>query len=372
MFAEMREQNRFKKLPEAEREVVFYAEHGGYWPNFEGLVHELTVNHGRTVSYVTSEDGDPILKDPPDGVRPFLIRDTLVHFMALLKCRVVVMTLADLHQFHLKRSKHPVHYVYAFHSLVSTHMMYREGAFDHYDSVLATGPHHVAEIRAEEQRRGLKPKQLVEAGYYRLERIHARYRRYRDEHGPNERTTVLVAPSWGDANVLESVGERLVELLLGSGFDVIVRPHPETVKRTPELLDALEASHGGNPAFTLERSVATDESLLRADLLVCDLSGVALEYAFGTERPVFFLDVPPKVQNPGYAELGIQPVELALRPELGETLSREDLDAVPDAVARLCSDPSGWQAKLAELRDRHVFAFGRSSAIGADHILGLL
>ena len=35
-----------------------------------------------------------------------------------------------------KKSKNKVHYVYIQHSLVSLHMAYREGAFDHYDYIL--------------------------------------------------------------------------------------------------------------------------------------------------------------------------------------------------------------------------------------------
>lgn len=369
-FGEMREQNRLKKLPPEEREIVFYSEHSGYWPNFEGLVRELT-DRGRVVSYVTSEEADPVLTDPPFRVRPFLIRDTLVHFMALLKCRVVVTTLTDLNRFHIKRSRHPVHYVYVFHSLVSTHMMYRAGAFDHYDSIFCVGPHQVDELRRHEERLRLKPKTLVEAGYYRLERIRACYLAQPASIATTQRRPlVLVAPSWGQDNVLETCGERLVELLLTHEFAVIVRPHPETVRRNPELVERLDRRFGNTPGFELERSVAADDSLLRADVLVCDLSGVALEYALGTERPVLFLDVPVKVQNPGYQELGIEPLELALRPQIGELLSPQRLEELPAMIERLVADRGSWTLRLSALREEYVFNFGRSSAIGADYILG--
>ena len=204
MFREMRERRRFKKTPAGEREIVFYSEHGGYFPNFEGLIRELTGRHGKVVSYITSAADDPILGAPPDGVRSFYIRDTLPLQMAFIDCKVFVMTLTDLNQFHLKRSAHPVHYVYVFHSLVSTHMMYRAGAFDHYDSVLCAGPHHVEEIRRREEQQGLAGKQLVEAGYYRLERIRDRYREFTELPSAASRTTVLVAPSWGEDNILET------------------------------------------------------------------------------------------------------------------------------------------------------------------------
>ena len=292
--------------------------------------------------------------------------------MAFLDSRIFFMTMTDLDQFHLKRSHNPVHYVYAFHSLVSTHMVYRHGAFDHYDSALCCGPHHVKEIRRHEELSGLPQKRLIEAGYYRLERVYEAYRRYSSEKSLSAaKRTVLIAPSWGAANVLESCGGHLVGLLLEAGYEVIIRPHPETVKRSPKLVALFDSKFGNNPDFTLEVSVATDDSLLRADVLISDYSGVVLEYAFGTERPVLFLDVPPKVQNQRFKELGIEPLELSLRPELGVIISPNKLETVPQVISGLIANRLTYKKRIAELRKRHVYAFGHSSEIGAQHILNL-
>ena len=87
--------------------------------------------------------------------------------------------------------------------------------------------------------------------------------------------------------------------------------------RNPQVINLLETKFGSNPDFTLERSIATDDSLLKSDVLICDCSGVALEYAFGTERPVLFLDVPYKIQNEKYEELDMQPLEVAMRAKVG-------------------------------------------------------
>jgi len=108
--------------------------------------------------------------------------------------------------------------------------------------------------------------------------------------------------------------------------------HPETIKRTPELLDQIESKCGENSALTVERSVAIDQPLLKADIMICDCSGVTLEYAFGTERSVLFLDVPIKIKNDKYKKLGIEPVELSLRTEIGIVVSPDDVDSVPEKI----------------------------------------
>jgi len=362
----------FWGTPKEEKAIVFYAEHRDYYPYFEGLVEKLIDGYNRTLCYVTSDSGDTILQGSESRIKTFYLNKLLPLFMAHVNCNIFVMTLTDLNQLYLKRSLNPVHYVYVFHSLVSTHMVYRYGAFDHYDSILCCGRHHVKEIRGHENLSQLPPKRLVEAGYHPLERIHQEYRKYSLEKPVSvSKKTILVAPSWGAANILESCGERLVQLLLEAGYEVIVRLHPETVRRSPDVAAFFGAKFGNSPSFTLETSVATQESLLRADVLICDWSGVALEYAFGTERPVLFLDVPLKIQNQRFRELDIEPLELSLRSEIGVVVPLEKLDTVPQVISQLMADSAVFKERIAELREQTVYGFGHSSDIGAQFIMTL-
>ncbi len=373
-FRELSHYYRFaKKTLEEDKKIVFYAEHAGYYPNYEGLIEELTNKRKLTICYISSDPEDSILKTDNPRIKPFYIKNLLAFLMAFIKCRVFVMTLTDLNTFHLKRSVNPVHYVYVYHAMVSTHMMYLPSAFDHYDSILCVGKHHVEELRKSEEMKGLPQKQLVEGGYYRLERIYSKYKKYLQTSSSEKTgTTVLIAPSWGKGNVLESFGDELVAMLLDKNLNVIVRPHPETVKRTPELLNAIEEKYGNNSALTIERSVVTDDSLLKSDVLICDCSGIALEYAFGTERPVLFLDVPRKIRNENYRELGLDPIELSLRSELGIIVSPEDVATVPDKIEILLSEKKEYIEQISLLRKKYVYGFGRSSQIGAEHILDLI
>jgi len=363
----------FWKTPKASKAIVFYAEHEGYYAYFEGLIEELVGKHNRTLCYVTSDLCDPILHQPEARIKAFYLNKLLPLFMAHVNCSAFVMTLTDLNQSRLKRSLNPVHYVYVFHALVSTHMIYRYGAFDHYNSILCSGPHHVEEVRRHEQLNGLPPKTLVEAGYHRLERIYKAYQKWLSEGSHSvTKKCILIAPSWGVANILESCGERLVETLLEAGYEVIVRPHPETVRRSPKLIALFASRFGGNPDFTLEMSVSTDDSLLRADVLISDYSGVALEYAFGTERPVLFLDVPAKINNPRFGELAMEPLEISLRSEIGVVVNPKELEAVPEVISDLIMNRAAYKRKTAELRRQNVYALGHSSTVGAQHIVSIV
>lgn len=358
----------FFATPISHKEIVFYIEHRGYYPYMEGILAELEKTHHQPISYITSDFSDPILINANPATSVFYIKKFLPYVMALLNSRVCIMTVADLEHFYLRRSAYPVHYVYAFHALVSTHMMYREGAFDHYDSILCVGPHQIAEIREREQQEHLPPKRLVEAGYYPLERIYEAYRA-RPEKSSAQEKTVLIAPSWGEHNIFESVGEELIRNLLDKGYHVIARPHAELARRKPEVLENLNNAFGGNPRFVLETFGSPDEAILKADVLITDFSGIMFEYAFGTERPVLFIDVPPKVKNQNYRKIPMEPIELALRPKLGITLSPHEVGMVNNAVEELIAKRERFRIRIQELRSRYVFHFGNAAAVSAQEIM---
>lgn len=377
VWQELKELRRLKRVPTEEKEIMIYTEHDGYYLTFEGIINEL-LQQGKKFCYITSDPSDPILTKNNPSIHTFYLKKLLPPFMIFKNPKVFVMTLTDLNKFHLKRSSNPVHYVYLFHALVSTHMMYHYGAFDYYDSILCVGPHQIQEIhKYEQQNNSLKQKKLVAAGYYRLEKLYQEYKKYTREQKENREgkehgKTILIASSWGKENVIEAKGEVLIQLLLDRGYNVIVRPHPETVKRSPEIITLLHQKFSNNPTFRLETSVRTDESLMRADLLISDCSGIMIEYAFGTERPFISIDVPPKVKNPRYKELEVEPMELALRKEIGVLVSPEDIDKVPEIIEDLIARKEEYKEKIINARNEYVFNFGKSSEIGAKYILDIV
>ncbi len=229
----------------------------------------------------------------------------------------------------------------------------------------------VAEIRATENHRRLSPRQLVPHGYGRLDSI-LDTRRSRVEHRPSEESQplcALVAPSWGPTCLLETLGVQLTHLLLQSDFEVIVRPHPMTVRKSPSVIDELRSAFDRESRFSLETDIASQESLHRADVMISDWSGAALDYAFGLERPVLFVDTERKINNPAYSEIGIVPFEESVRTEIGEVVDPASLADVVPAVRRLFADRQSFVERIAEVRTRNVFNVGTSGSAGASAIL---
>lgn len=365
---------RFQALPASARNIVFYAEDTASWVHFEPIVRELTGPMEREICYLTSDRLDPILAGDNPRIRAFCIGEGPIRTSLFLSLRadVLVMTMPDLETFHIKRSRqHPVHYVYVFHSIVSTHMIYRKGAFDHFDTILCVGPHHVREIGRTEAAYGLKKKALIHHGYGRLDTM-LKSRRSGNSAGARrdtEHLRVLIAPSWGPECLLEKHGVEVVRGLLNAGFAVTVRPHPMTRRKWLECIRSIETEFTDHPRLVIESDIASCASLESADVMISDWSGAAIEYAFGYERPVLFVDLPRKVNNLEYEKIDCVPLEVSIREKIGEVIPSGDFDRLPARVHELADQAESYREQIRRVREDTVFNLGHSGPSGATAIV---
>jgi len=359
-------------LPEAQRRVVFFSHARQDWPHLWPLAMSLAAGEGVHLTYVCATPDDPALTITQHGIRPFLLDSAMLRaaFLRTFTAKLLVATLPDLGAGPWKRSAWAERYVYVPHSLVSCHMIYRPGAFDAFDEIFCAGPHHAVELRRMEELRGSPRKNLFEFGYPRLDALMAEGLDTAQSIGAPR---VLVAPSWGPCGLLETLGTELVAALLSGGCRVVVRPHPETTKRSPHCLKAILDRFGGDPRFEFDYAIEDYGSLMTADAMISDWSGAALEFAFGLGRPVIFFDTPRKVNNRDYEKLGIEPVEVAIRSELGVVLPPSRLDTLPELVRKLTKSARGsLAARVRDLRGRYVHNLGNAAVIGARRLCEIL
>lgn len=364
----------FLALPRKQRKITFYSEDVHSIIHFQGIIDSLTGELEQQICYLTSDPDDLILATENPLIKSFYIGDGSVRTMLFVRMvtDVLIMTMPDLENLYIKRSKaHPVHYVYVFHSMVSVHSQYLKGAFDHFDTIFCTGPYQCDEIRETEKAYGLPEKQLVKCGYHRLEALMDDVQRQRQRggglntEGPRK---VIVAPSWGDEAALEVCGEHLVQVLLNAGYTTIVRPHPMTVKRTPEVIDQLRTRFQGHEGFQLQVDIRDTSTLYESHVMISDWSGVALEYAFGCERPVIFIDVPKKNRNPEVSAIPNVPIEVSIREKIGRVVSPQDLDGLPAAIEEIYADMGSFIDQIRAVREQTIFNLGTSGQVGAVYI----
>lgn len=353
-------------LSREERAVVVYAEDTFSYIQLKGYLNALWDNHGIPYQYITSDPDDPLLATPPPGATTWFIRDQLPRLMGSLECEIFLTTMPDLGQFHVPRPKSGKT-VYVFHSLNSTHTAYRTGAFDNYDQFFCTGPHHVEELK---RLRGDPLPELSEVGYYKLDLIRSEHEQWVAE-GQVEEDVVLLAPSWGRGNLLEAHGSEIVSSLLGEGFRVIVRPHPQFFHSLypvgASVIKTLQVEFGTNESVLFELNIDSQDSFHRSALMISDWSGAAYEYALGTLRPVLFIDTPQKIFNPDWSRIGLPSFEESMREEVGIILSGDSIAHTGDR-AREVLGRSEENARLSALGQDLVFNPGNSALIGAAHL----
>lgn len=370
LFSGWKGWRQFRKLPWEWRNIVFFSESGQDWHQFSGLIEELNDELDRKTTYVTSDIKDPGLARHHQNYRSIFIPEGLFQtiFFQVNQSDLFVLTMMDLNNLQLKRSLHPVHYLYLFHSMGSTHMVDNENSFDHYDSLFCTGPHQVAEIRRREELKGLPAKHLFDYGHPRLEEVIEQGRASKQRRQTNDPVTVLIAPTWGDDSIFNSCGEALIDILLNAGYRVIMRPHYQSIRLTPEIVAATRDKYIGHQRFQYIDQMGETDTILRSDILVSDWSAMAMEYSMGLEKPVLFIDVPRRIRNPNWQELGIEPLESSIREQVGEILSPSLLEQAPAVISRLLATPDRFRVKMRDLRENSVFRLGHSIADGATEI----
>ena len=369
---------KFNELDLDERSIVFYSESSVIlYPYVEEIIMELQ-NRDQKVCYLTSSKDDPILKNKNKNIRVFYIGDSEIekmNFFLRLKAKMLIMTMPDLGSYHIKRSKEfPVHYIYTFHSMNSTHMEFQKGAFDEFDSIFCVGPYQVQELRATEQLYNLKRKNLVECGYGLLDKLIKLRSSFPEKKKllKNNKKNILIAPSWGKQNLLESMGIELVKILLDAGYHVTVRPHPMTAKKSPKTIKQIKERFEKNPDFLLDTNTSSFEQLFSSYALITDWSGIGYEYAFVCERPVIYVDVPKKSHNKEYEKIGLVPFEISIRDKIGEIVPVQNIETIPERIEFLYSHGNNFENKIQKIRNDAIFNIGESGKVTASEIIRII
>jgi len=350
-------------------DVVLFCGSPVDWPYLASTSAECRRRGMRSVAVLATLDGvDPAVRKQFDlCISPLAL--------PLLKARVAVTSSSGFPRWLTPRGCRS--YVHMPHSLASLHVIYAEGVFDGFDVLLACGPHHARELACMDTLAGRPARPCLPVGYGKMDHLREGLRRARDAGtpaAPSDRPTVLIAPSWAPGNVLEEPGEALVAALLDAGLAVVVRPHPLVFVERPDLVRAMVERFGATGtggAFALERPDAGDGAIFFADVMISDYSGVAFEFAFLRLRPVVFVNVPPKVENPNWRRLGLEPMEMALRPSVG-LVAEPQVDAVVEAVKRLLAEAPQWEPQLRAVRDEYLYHFDGCAGPAADAIEDLL
>jgi len=223
---------------------VIYNEDKRYWNVFKPVLDAFE-KHQTEVTYFTSYKNDEVFSSDYKFVKAEYIGEGNTAFakLNLLSADIVLMTTPGLDVYQMKRSKNVKHYAHLEHSTGDA-TMYRLFGIDYFDSVLVTGMYKEKDVRWLEEHRGIKHKEIVSVGCTYLDVYKEKMEKIPAEE--NHKFTVLLSPSWGPSAILSRYGEKLLDPLLQTGWNVIIRPHPQSKISEKEMLEKLTEKYKDN------------------------------------------------------------------------------------------------------------------------------
>ena len=347
------------------KKITFYSEGKNYWPYLENIINELLNISNEKIHYVTSDQDDPGLQLKNSRISKILIDEGAMRnwFFQNLNTKIMIMTMPDLDNYQIKKSKKTQFYIYTHHALNSFSSALRKNAIDNFDIIFCPGPHHVSEVKILEKFYKLPSKRLVETGYVKVDMLIEKYNYYKkQQHNYTDSESILIAPVWGKHGIIEmGKGISIIESLINQKYNVVLRPHPETFKHSSEKIEEIATEYKHHKRFTLERNITDDTSLFSSKALVTDWSGIAWEYALALKKPILFIDTPQRINNDDYHKLPIKSFEEKMREKCG--VIWDGKSPIGDLIN------SNINSSLQT--SNYVFNLSKSSKIAAEYIVNL-
>jgi hypothetical protein len=273
-------------------DYVIFSDHKRYWNVFEPICDEFE-HRGIEATFWTASPDDPALKKPYQHVKCAFIGEGNKAFakLNLMSAVICLSTTPGLDVYQWKRSKEVGWYVHTFHT-VGTAVGYRMFGMDFYDAVLLAGEFQRDEIREIESLRGIPAKELEMVGCTYLDSMAKRLETEGAQYklAPVRNLRVLLAPSWGPNGILSVYGERIIDAILDTGFDLAIRPHPQSQTADRKILDALMTKYpnGGRVSWNYDND--NFAILDWADVMITDFSGVIFDYTLVFDKPVIYTE----------------------------------------------------------------------------------
>ena len=275
-------------LKAGRKKYVIYNEGKQYWNVFKPVLDEFEKRQIE-VTYFTSYEEDPVFESDYKYVKKEFIGTGNKAFarLNLLAADIVLMSTPGLDVYQMKRSKNVKHYAHIRHGTGDA-TMYRLFGIDYFDSVLLTGDYQINDLRYLENARGTKTKELVTVGCTYLDELKKKMDSIPPETDHN--FTVLLSPSWGPSAILSRYGEKLLTPLIETGWNIIVRPHPQSKKSENEMLEKLQDKY--KDAKNLEWNYDRDNifAMKKADIMISDFSSIIYDYTFLCDKPVMYVN----------------------------------------------------------------------------------
>ena len=357
--------------------IVIFCEGKSYWKIFRPIVEKL-IERKQAFSYFTMDRNDPCLKiDSPYMENRYIGNGNKAYVqMGNLKANVVLVTTPNIgtEGYPIPRSKGIKKLVYMPHAFGDIAFLHR-GSIDHYDAYLLTGDFQVSGIRKIEEIRNLPKKELYPAGSPHIETLIQKVKNKKTTlkkiFDSNENIVVLLAPSWGEKGFLNYYKTDFIEKLAKQGFQLILRPHPQSVRVEKKLLQNVEKRLKPYANIRLDYEPDATNSFEAADILISDVSEIRFEFAMAYQKP--FITIPlamtqEALQEFEIADLGYSWTEEAMQKiGYGYILQENEIEDLDKTIIKILQEQDN--EAIIKFRNENIYNLGKSGEVIADYLI---
>ena len=367
------------KNSESHHSIVIFNEGKAYWNTFKPIVEKL-LEKNQPFTYYTMDIEDPCLTIANRLMDNRYIGDGNMAYSKIghLSADIVLATTPNIGTkgYPIPRSKKIKKLVHVFHAFDDLATYYK-GSLDYYDAVLLVGEFEIPLIRKLEELRNLPAKELVPAGLPYMDELLKKAKQNSDvavnksEKPSNnpEAVTVLLAPSWGEKGFLKTLGTDFIEQLAEKKFNLILRPHPQSLKVEAKLIRSIENKLKKYVNLKWDFNPDGTDSLKTADILISDTSAVRLDFALVYHKP--FITIPSvfsqeAMQRFEIADLGFSWIEENIK-AIGYTLQEGEIDRLDEVILNVLKEKSNTD--ILEFRDKHIYNLDNSGEVIAGYLI---
>lgn len=348
-------------------DIIFYSEGERYWNVFFPILRHLKGTDIKC-GYFSSDEFDEGLKYEDENISTKYLGSELMSILVLnnIKAKIVVMTTPQLDILGLTRSKNVKHYTHLIHAPTDA-LIYKPFAFDYFDSVMCSGTHQIKSIRELEKVRNLPQKKLLETGltYYDV-MLENKTKLEKDK----DKTTILVAPTWGTNGMINKYGDKILLQLVKSDMNIIFRPHPQMYIDIPKQMASIEDDLSKYPNFSVDKNPSGEQSMEIADLLISDISGIIFDFAFIYQKPIVLLSGDTDISGLEAEFVSHQVWEFGIFDEIAYVVKSDEINDIVNIVKnKLSTDTKG---NLDKIKSKYLFNFGEAGEAGSKQLIELL
>ena len=334
------------KIESQKTPFVIFSDNKRYWSIFEPICKEMD-KRGKEIVYLTASEDDPVFNCGLEHIKPEFIGsgNKMYGRLNYLNANIVLSTTPGLEVYQWKRSKMVDYYIHIPHA-ASEIILYRMFGIDYYDAILLSGDYQEQDIRRLEKLRDLPEKELYKIGIPYMDVMAERLAKEPPLEKSGEGKTVLLAPSWGKSAIFGVYGGKIIDVLLRTGYHVIVRPHPQSFTSEKEMIEKLMKEYPESEQLEWNRDTDNFDVLRRSDILISDFSGVIFDFTLVYDKPVIYTD-PNFDLSPYDAWWLNKPLwTTEILPKIGCKLTDESMGNLKQVIDECLSDPKYAEGRV--------------------------